>query len=205
VRSGFPRSSPAGSGCRDTCTGGSICGGSHDTTLSSHVRFAYQALAIDEEREPFKPTLWDEGSGAEGQTLEQVWFAGVHTEVGGGASDASLSDIALLWMAQKAREQGLVFLPDSLAPGAPSGSGEVVAPNYTGPIVDSRKGIYRLLPPYHRLTHDKVRQAPGQAVASSARRRLTEKQGDYSPPGLDAYVATKPTVLVEEGQGPARV
>ncbi len=178
--------------------------GFHDTTLSSHVRFAYQALAIDEEREPFKPTLWDEGSGAEGQTLEQVWFAGVHTEVGGGSSDASLSDIALRWMVRKASDCGLVFLPDRLEPGDPSGSGEVISPNYAGPITDSRKGVYRVLPPYHRLRHEQSRQAPGQAVASSAKRRFTEGVAGYSPPGLDWYLPNTPTVPVEEGQGPAR-
>jgi uncharacterized protein (DUF2235 family) len=173
--------------------------GFHDTRLSSHVKFAYQALAIDEEREPFQPTLWDEDDTAHGQTLEQVWFAGVHTEVGGGSKDPSLSDIALLWMVEKAKACGLVFEPGQLEPGGRSGAGEVVAPNYAAPIVDSRKGVYAALHPYHRLTHADVAAAPGQSIASSADRRFTEKVDNYSPRGFAEYLAVKPVVPVEEG------
>lgn len=54
----------------------------HDMTLSSWVDNAYQALAIDEHREPFQPSVWDRSVNAVGQTLEQVWFAGVHSNVG---------------------------------------------------------------------------------------------------------------------------
>ena len=81
----------------------------HDTTLSSHVRFAFQALAIDEQRGPFRPTLWEQQEGATGQTLEQLWFAGVHSDVGGGYSDPGLAEIPLLWMVERARECGLAF------------------------------------------------------------------------------------------------
>ena len=168
--------------------------GFHDTRLSSHVRYAYQALAIDEEREPFRPTLWDQDPTAQGQTLEQVWFAGVHTEVGGGAADPSLSDIPLLWMAEKARDCGLVFEPGQLVPGGGNGAGAAVAPNYAVRIVDSRKGIYEALRPYHRLTHADAAAAPGQAFASSARRRFTERVLEYSPRGFDEYVAAHPAV-----------
>ena len=77
--------------------------GFHDTALSSHVSFAYHALAIDEQRGPFKPTLWQQQEHAQGQTLEQVWFAGVHSDVGGGYPDCGLAEIPLLWMAQRAQ------------------------------------------------------------------------------------------------------
>nr|MBA2793298.1 DUF2235 domain-containing protein [Thermoleophilaceae bacterium] len=72
----------------------------HDTTLSSRVRFAYHALAIDEHRKPFTPTLWEQQQDATGQTLEQVWFAGVHSDVGGGYSEPDLAEIPLLWMVE---------------------------------------------------------------------------------------------------------
>ena len=57
-----------------------------DTGLHPDVRNAYQALAIDEKREQFPPTLWTSAP-ADGQTVEQIWFTGVHGDVGGGESD----------------------------------------------------------------------------------------------------------------------
>lgn len=179
--------------------------GFHDTRLSSRVKFAYHALSIDELRDPFKPTLWTEGGG-DGQTIEQVWFAGVHTEVGGGSADSSLSDIALLWMIDKAKQCGLTFKPDQLEPGRSDGADEVVGPNWSGPTFDSRHGVWKALHAYHRLTQPPVRAAPAQTVASSAARRFREMH-DYSPEGLDWYLnsRTEPrtTEVVEEPPGPA--
>ncbi len=57
----------------------------HDMKLSSMVENAYHALAIDERRGPFKPSVW-EGDAKEGQSVEQAWFAGVHSDIGGGLS-----------------------------------------------------------------------------------------------------------------------
>ncbi len=75
----------------------------HDVTLSKIVENAYHALALDERRQPFLPTLWEQNAGAVNQTLEQVWFAGVHSNIGGGYSECGLSDIAFTWMAGKAQ------------------------------------------------------------------------------------------------------
>ena len=68
----------------------------HDTELSRRVKSAYHALSIDETRPEFIPTLWTSEPKTE-QTLEQVWFAGVHSEVGGGKKQ-SLTDVPLRWM-----------------------------------------------------------------------------------------------------------
>ena len=81
----------------------------HDTTLSRIVKGAYHALSIDETRPEFMPTLWTSAPKT-GQTLEQVWFAGVHSEVGGGKKP-SLTDIPLQWMQQKALANGLELDP----------------------------------------------------------------------------------------------
>src|SRR5690242_1591273 len=70
----------------------------HDTQLSSWVDAAFQALAIDEERSSFEPTPWTSDPRAD-QHVEQVWFAGVHSDVGGGCPHPALAEIALLWMA----------------------------------------------------------------------------------------------------------
>lgn len=85
----------------------------HDTTLSSYVDYAYHALAIDEKRKSFKPTLWLQSKNALNreipQVLEQRWFLGVHSNVGGGYPDSSLSDIPLNWIIEKALAVGLAL------------------------------------------------------------------------------------------------
>ena len=84
----------------------------HDVTLGSHITHAYHALATDERRRPFTPTLWLGKNVSRDQKVEQVWFPGVHTNIGGGYVDAGLSDRAFLWMCLKAREAGLGFKAD---------------------------------------------------------------------------------------------
>jgi uncharacterized protein (DUF2235 family) len=79
-----------------------------DTNLHQNVLNAYQALAIDERRQEFPPTLWTPPSPpVAGQVLEQVWFSGVHCDVGGGYPETGLSDITLSWMIGKAISLGL--------------------------------------------------------------------------------------------------
>lgn len=82
----------------------------HDTKINPLVKHAYQAVALDERRESFEPTLWTRSDKAgPGQMLEQVWFPGVHSDVGGGYEDSYLSDLAFEWMQNKARSTGLLF------------------------------------------------------------------------------------------------
>jgi uncharacterized protein (DUF2235 family) len=81
--------------------------GFHDVRLSGRVEHAYHALAIDERRKPFLPAIWEIDT--PGQDVEQVWFAGVHSNVGGGDPDCGLSDVALDWMMSKAAALGLEF------------------------------------------------------------------------------------------------
>jgi uncharacterized protein (DUF2235 family) len=100
-----------------SCFGGvdPIAYGFLDTGLHPRIKNAYHALAIDERRAQFPPTLWT-GAPAPGQTLEQVWFTGAHSDVGGGEPDdlpgtTALSDITLAWMVSKASALGLQFDP----------------------------------------------------------------------------------------------
>ncbi|MDR6263922.1 DUF2235 domain-containing protein [Roseobacter sp. N2S] len=79
----------------------------YDTKLSKNVRIARQALAIDERRQIFEPTLWTEY--AAGQDVEQIWFPGVHADVGGGYSDCRLGNITLDWMIGESQKRGLAF------------------------------------------------------------------------------------------------
>jgi uncharacterized protein (DUF2235 family) len=88
-----------------------------DTGLHPEIKNAYHSLAVDEKRPQFPATLWT-GNPAPGQTVEQVWFSGCHSDVGGGtpqggAVDAGtkLSDITLGWMVSKAMALGLTMDP----------------------------------------------------------------------------------------------
>ena len=78
----------------------------HDFKLSECVENAYQALSIDDERKTFHPIIWNPEL-KEHQKMEQVWFAGAHTDVGGGYAEQQLSDISLEWMLGKAQPSGL--------------------------------------------------------------------------------------------------
>ncbi|MBI4118585.1 MAG: DUF2235 domain-containing protein [Parcubacteria group bacterium] len=84
----------------------------HDFKLSESVENAYQALAIDDERKTFHPILWDPDV-LPHQTIKQVWFCGMHTDVGGGYDEQELSDIPLVWMKKKAVNHGLHINPEN--------------------------------------------------------------------------------------------
>jgi len=72
----------------------------HDTELGPHVAHAYQALALDERRVDFTPAIWFQSPAAPAsQVLRQMWFAGAHSDIGGGYGEHGLSDAALAWMA----------------------------------------------------------------------------------------------------------
>lgn len=76
-----------------------------DHKLSKLVEHACHALAIDDERHSFHPLLWEGGEGDAGR-IEQVWFAGAHSNVGGGYPKQGMSLVALEWMMRKAEHTG---------------------------------------------------------------------------------------------------
>lgn len=84
----------------------------HNFTLSETVENAYQALAIDDERETFHPILWNTDA-LPYQKIKQVWFCGMHTDVGGGYDEQALSDIPLAWMKDMAVNHGLLIYPSN--------------------------------------------------------------------------------------------
>ncbi|KAB5590561.1 Choline transporter [Ceratobasidium theobromae] len=71
-----------------------------DDLLGPHVERGLHAMSLNEDREDFQVTKFHQTKkGKErGQQLKQVWFAGQHSDVGGGWQDHDLSDIALMWM-----------------------------------------------------------------------------------------------------------
>jgi uncharacterized protein (DUF2235 family) len=91
----------------------------HDTRLSRQVRAARHAVAIDERRRAFPPTLWDNlaalNAGAERRPYRERWFPGDHGAVGGGRADTALSDDACLWVLAGAADAGLALDGEALA------------------------------------------------------------------------------------------
>jgi uncharacterized protein (DUF2235 family) len=97
----------------------------HDTALSRFVFNARHAVALDERREAFAPTLWSNVDGLNGNAradalayperpYQQVWFPGGHGAVGGGAPDGGISLPPLLWILEGATRAGLAFDPAAL-------------------------------------------------------------------------------------------
>jgi uncharacterized protein (DUF2235 family) len=80
----------------------------HETKLGDHVRHAFQALAIDERRGNFQPAVWVRDAQDQHRSLEQMWFPGVHSNVGGGYEEHGLADAALLWMLSRLAEHRLL-------------------------------------------------------------------------------------------------
>jgi uncharacterized protein (DUF2235 family) len=88
----------------------------HSFGLSDSVEYARHALSIDEERKTFLPTLWEAlKENKSDERLKQVWFCGVHTDVGGGYPEEDLSNISLAWMLNEAIGKGLIIYPKSPA------------------------------------------------------------------------------------------
>lgn len=144
----------------------------HDLRLSGAVDDAFQAVAIDEKRRPFRPTLWTAPEqGGQGRR-EQVWFAGVHSDVGGGYAEPALADIALLWLADRARDCGLAFDDAVLAEAAPDPGGA---------LHESRTGLYRLLPALSRTI---AHADPGHEYVASGALERREQQA-YAPGNLE--------------------
>ena len=166
----------------------------HDTQLSRSVKFAFHALAIDEQRSPFEPTLWTLAPSDLNpeQVVEQVWFTGVHSDVGGGYPQVELSDITLDWMIRKASSAGLKFDAAVMA------ARPIDPTRFQGTLHDSRKGVYNLTPALNRpigLTTLKTRKTrdatpsqpdPTQSVHPTVRQRW-DADPKYRPPQLREY------------------
>jgi uncharacterized protein (DUF2235 family) len=120
----------------------------HDTELCELVECALHAVAIDEQRSSFGPTLWQKRKGKplRQRAVEQVWFPGVHSNVGGSYPDARLSDLALHWMIRRVQAHtNLAFDESCIA--------DRVKPSPLGEIYDSCSIAYASseVYPYQRL------------------------------------------------------
>ncbi len=130
----------------------------HDTVLGAAVKTARHAVALDELRATFQPTLWT--SVAAGRDVKQLWFPGVHSDVGGGYRESGLPDAALRWMVDEAAACGLGFRASIL---------EQIKPDHRDVLHESCDGAFKLLPTQPRSAPDLSR--PEAIHPSVVRRR----------------------------------
>ena len=151
----------------------------YDNRMGANVRTARHALAIDERRADFEPTVWQPRPGVD---LEQVWFAGCHADVGGGYppddDGARIGDVALGWMLREADRAGL-GVEEHLRGGLTDGT--------QARIHRFRVKAFRLRP-----AQDRVLDVPDieTRVHPSVRDRF-ERDGGYRPKKLVELLAAR--------------
>ncbi len=147
--------------------------------LFDNIKHAYHAVAIDDERTAFQPIIWDE-TGRPEESVEQVWFSGMHSNVGGGYERDGLAYIPLYWMMAKAKAHGLIFKDGYLEEAFDSS-------NASGHIYNSRNGLgifYRYHPrEIERLCKGKIANIK---IHQSVLKRMSRKTDDYAPGNLPA-------------------
>lgn len=155
----------------------------HDTDLGGNIRTARHAVAMDERRQSFQPTLWTK---FEGRDVKQIWFPGSHGDVGGGYQETGLSDGALRWMIDEARAEGLEFDPDFTAQ---------IHPNPSDVQHRSEQGIFSALPTMPRAVpvagspdlHPSVSRRQAAPPITQTPYRPTTPFTPGSPLTLDIY------------------
>ncbi|WP_347302451.1 DUF2235 domain-containing protein [Croceibacterium sp. TMG7-5b_MA50] len=190
-----------------------------DYCLSPRVECARHALAIDDARDAFHPLLWDEVNEESvahshpdrAGRMQQVWFTGMHADVGGGYPDESLSFVSFLWMLEEAQKAGLRTL------GNITDRFRALA-NSAGPLHDSRAGVgayYRYQPrniaawldgcdPTSIIADPALRHADGRQkgllrrvqVHESVIARIADGTDRYAPFNLPAAIT-----IIPEGRG----
>jgi uncharacterized protein (DUF2235 family) len=149
----------------------------HDVGLHDAIQNAAHALAIDERRRPFAPDIWRKPEGWAGR-LEQAWFPGVHSNVGGGYWPDGLANEALHWIVEKAADLGLQFDESYLA---------YFLPCFNSVLVDSMTIAYRAMIPHDRKLGEHA--ADGEKVHQAAIDRMGLPACAYGPESLKAYLA----------------
>jgi uncharacterized protein (DUF2235 family) len=165
-----------------------------DLNLNRRVKRARHALALDDERNTFHPRLWNEEPSGDADSgvpdgnrttrhideerISQVWFAGVHSNIGGGYPDDSLSHVSLEWIMTEAKKYGVRFSPKIWD------EYRAVA-DENGPIYDSRHGLagyYRYNPRrIEKLTNTADVVIKRTKVHESVLRRIKVGQDGYAP------------------------
>ena len=172
-----------------------------DTDLMIENDRAFHALAVDEHRAAFAPTLWTKsvaqnarpGDSPAPRTIENVeqrWFVGAHADVGGGYENGILAQIPLAWLMSKAAAHGLTFKDEVVLDGS----------ECEGAIHDSfadmAGGLYKLVEFGHQyfrpigvepMTVDGILTSTiNETIDASVFERWRKNPG-YRPPNLETW------------------
>jgi uncharacterized protein (DUF2235 family) len=166
-----------------------------DYKLSPLVDEARHALSLDDDRLSFKPLLWDE-RGETGDRIQQVWFAGAHSNVGGGYPKQGMSLVALDWMLSEAERSGLRVLQ-------PERRGYRDHANVDDKLYDPRAGLGIF---YRWRIRDVAalcyRAGVRPKIHLSAVERIAHGTDDYAPGNLPADPTVVFTEPAERGHRP---
>jgi uncharacterized protein (DUF2235 family) len=148
----------------------------HDTELSKIVDFAYHAVAVDEHREDYQVTLWSKTK-PENKDVEQRWFIGAHSNVGGGYDNDPLPNLSMSWLQRKAASCGLGF----------SAKVNAGAEDHLAKVTDSFAsfffGLYRL---FKQRRHRPLGTGANETVDESVWRRW-KADAKYRPVSLSQH------------------
>lgn len=155
----------------------------HDVNLSSITKVNLHAIAMDEHRQPFEATIWRKPKFKSFATVtEQVWFAGSHSDVGGGYIDEelrlkryprALDDLTLDWMLKRLT----VYFPNF-----PFNEScwKKIAPDWVAASQhEARTGFYKMIPPALRsISNCPVPVKDWRYEREVSRNRLNETIGE---------------------------
>lgn len=199
-----------------------------DTRIHPCVENAFQALALDEQRAPFSPAVWEKQADNNVTNLKQVWFPGVHSNVGGGYNDQEIANITLSWMMSRL-EPFLDFRPDFLISQLEAqrayykstdqkvrwwSFGEIYR-TVKGPYAltgtkTRTPGAYQRVDPYTGKQTGKKLKNTNEYIHASVRARVglrgpgPQDRGDYNPPALADWTfepEPAPVGAATHGQG----
>jgi len=182
----------------------------YDTKLSGCVENAFQALALDERRTSFSPAVWEKPQGNRTR-LRQVWFPGVHSNIGGGYDDQDLANITLAWMLSQI-SPFLDIYPDYILQQASENNAyyttrhKKLRPWSFGKIENSMGGIYAIgggttrtpgtyyaIDPEDGSETNRPLRDTNEYIHSSVRTRIKlrgpgmEDKGKYHPEAMDDW------------------
>ena len=163
----------------------------HDFTLHPSVKNAYHALSIDDDRKWFQPTIWNSYN-ENYQKVEQVWFSGSHTDVGGGFREPGLSDITLEWMVQKAVSHGIKLHLRSM-----QYWNFCVAPDATDDIHLPRVGAGKVYPEMQRNWSKAAQETFGLPKIHTSVLERAERVRGYKPWILEEFPEHEVELWVE--------
>ncbi len=164
--------------------------------LNRNVRYVAHAMSIDDNRETFHPIIWDERIDPSPDRITQVWFSGVHSNIGGGYPKNQLSYVTLNWMVEqvkKAETKSALSPNQCLEFETVEVDSILRAKDPYGSLYNSRSGpatAYRFLP----RDMEEIRRSYTEYKAEihpAVFDRIKQNTDDYSPDNLTEIFASK--------------